>query len=136
MRERRRAGGSEEPPSPGRASHRLSGTVQASGPAQPGSGSCGSRTASLRLSGAQAPGAGVDLGGISSSLGTLDPSLSAGSDLGELGQALVPLCAWGVLSCLHMASSSHGLLRCFRHDAWVGSSQEAVGGGVPSAAQG
>ena len=28
MRERRRAGGSEEPPSPGRASHRLSGTVQ------------------------------------------------------------------------------------------------------------
>lgn len=135
VRERRRTGeggGQRSRLPPGWASHRLSGTVQASGPAQPGSGSCGSRITSLRLSGAQPPGAGVDLGDISSSLGILDPSLSSGSDLGELGQALVPLCAWGVLSSLHMASSSHGLLRGFKHEAWVGSSQDAVGGGVPT----
>ena len=121
---------------PGWASHRLSGTVQASGPAQPGSGSCSSRISSLRLQGAQPPlGAGVDLGGISSSLQMLDPSLSSDSDLGELGQALVPR------TPLHMASSSHGLLRGFGHDAGMGSSWEAAGGGSPlesgpSAAQG
>ena len=109
---------------PGWASHRLSGTVQASGPAQPGSGSCSSRISSLRLQGAQPPlGAGVDLGGISSSLQMLDPSLSSDSDLGELGQALVPR------TPLHMASSSHGLLRGFGHDAGMGSSWEAAGGG-------
>ena len=112
---------------PGWASHRLSGTVQASGPAQPGSGSCSSRISSLRLRGAQPPlGAGVDLGGISSSVRMLDPSLSSDSDLGELGQALVPR------TPLHMASSSHGLLRGFGHDAGMGSSREAAGGWVPT----
>lgn len=88
---------------PGRASHRLSGTVQAAGPAQPGSCSCGSCITSLWLRGARPPGQGWILGGFSQASGCWIPARALILISVNLGKC------WS-LSVPGVSPSAHGAL--------------------------